>query len=80
MAYNGYTNKETWLVNLWLSENLDTMAGTSEGVTPEDIEDLVAELIDEQVDQYGFVRDLMQCAVAEVNFAEIAKHYQTEEA
>lgn len=78
MSYNGWANKETWLVNLWLGDSFDVMGDSAQGVDADSIESMVQELIDEQVDQYGFVRDLMNCAFGEINFHEIASHYEGE--
>ena len=80
MEYNGYPNKPTWLVNIWKHENLDAMAGTSEGVTPENIQAMVEDLVDEQIDQYGLVRELIECALADIDYAKLAELYQQEDA
>lgn len=77
--YNGWTNKETWLVNLWLGDSLAIDADSSMEITPEYIEEIVESLIDECVNEYGFVRDLINCALGEINWDEIASHYVREE-
>lgn len=77
--YNGWTNKETWLVNLWLGDSLAIDADSSMEITPEYIEELVDDLVDENVSEYGFVRDLINCALGEINWDEIASHYVREE-
>ena len=58
MAYNGWTNKETWLVNLWLGDmfTVDQEAGNFN----------------------GFVKDLLNCALGEIDYHEIAEHYDEE--
>ena len=63
--YNGWTNKETWLVNLWLGDYLQQEL--------EDVNEITAAHIKE------VVTDLLNCALGEVNYDEIAAHYAREE-
>ena len=81
MTYNGWKNKETWLVNLWLGDTLtmDQEAGIE--ITAEYIEQFVDEMVDNAMDQgarsfSGFVMDLLNCALGEIDYFEIAKHYE----
>ena len=78
-GYNGWTNKETWLVNLWLGDSLEVDADSSIEITPEYIEEVVESLIDEGVSEYGFIRDLLNCALGEINYHEIAELYVRKE-
>jgi hypothetical protein len=77
--YNGWTNKETWLVNLWLGANLEVDQESSIEITADYIEELVEFLLEYDIMQHGFVRDLLNCALGEVNYEEIAAHYAREE-
>jgi len=77
--YNGWTNKETWLVNLWLGANLEVDQESSIQITADYIEELVEFLLEYDIMQHGFVRDLLNCALGEVNYDEIAAHYAREE-
>lgn len=79
MAYNGWKNKETWLVNLWLGYTLSMYAEDGVEITPDYIEELVEELVDAEVSQNGLVADLLNCALGEIDYHEIAEHYETEE-
>jgi len=82
MAYNGWTNYETWLVNLWLDEE-DSKAELWDKVdmTQADavrelatvIEDSVIDRVDEMGIENGMVRDLIGSALSEVNWDEIAR-------
>ena len=81
MTYNGWKNKETWLVNLWLGDTLtmDQEAGIE--ITAEYIEQFVDEMVDNAMDQgarsfSGFVMDLLNCSLGEIDYFEIAKHYE----
>lgn len=78
--YNGWTNKETWLVNLWLGANLEVDQESSIEITADYIEELVEFLLEYDIMQHGFVRDLLNCALGEVNYDEIAAHYVRAEA
>ena len=82
MAYNGWANYETWLVNLWLDEE-DSKAELWDKVdmTQADavrelatvIEDSVIDRVDEMGIENGMVRDLIGSALSEVNWDEIAR-------
>jgi len=79
--YKGWTNYETWLVNLWLSndqydELMIDMAKHSKGVYSlmEKIKDLIEEL-NPLKDNADVFSDLLNDAISECNFYEIAEHY-----
>ena len=82
MTYNGWTNYETWLVNLWLDEE-DSKAELWDKVdmTQADavrelatvIEDSVIDRVDNLGIENGMVRDLIGSALSEVNWDEIAR-------
>jgi hypothetical protein len=64
MAYNGWTNRETWLVNLWFGDSIDE----DSPMTAEGLEDYVKEIIGfENLD--GFVRDMLD--IAAINWDEL---------
>lgn len=75
MAYNGWTNKETWLANLWLGDVLAEAQESGEEITPEYVENLVDEISYKSLDN-DFLTDLLNCAFGEVNYQEIADHYR----
>lgn len=77
MSYNGWTNKETWLVNLWLGDYLADMQEEGHNITHDYIRDLVEESLDGNVIG-SFTQDLIQCALDEINYREIAEYYVTE--
>lgn len=87
--YNGWTNYETWCVNMWLSNDQGTY---------HDVLGQAGELIGDESDSYGFVEwlkdyvrelpeaadvlewasfvsDLLGAALSEVNWYEIAEHW-----
>jgi hypothetical protein len=82
--YNGYTNYETWLVALWI----DNDQGLSEIITDNtrdnrdslyNIADSIKELIEDYAPETtGLYADLMNAALSEVNWKEIAENHLEE--
>ena len=69
MAYNGWTNYETWRVNLEVISDGDY----DEEVSAEYLEDLVEELVfDNSVEKDSLAYSFAKSFVSEVNFEEIA--------
>ena len=81
MAFNGWTNKETWLVNLWLGDSLQYDLEDGLEITPDYVESVVDEMAIAALESgaNGFITDLLNCALGEINYHEIASHYKTEE-
>jgi len=91
-TYNGWTNYETWLCNLWFDgiEFDDAIEdGTFDDMCTEDIQtyvvDYLRELVDEIIEQsfapgdaHGFAQDMLNSAVQEICFGEIAEQYTTD--
>lgn len=67
MSYNGWTNRETWLCNLWIGDALYDL----ESVTPETVEALVYSMA--EVGLEGLMSDLLNSAISQINFYEIAE-------
>lgn len=87
MTYNGYTNYETWLVQLWFSNDESCLLHWEEqaeravrdsidpaGSLARDMEEGVRDLMAES-NLEGLLADLLSSAVSEVNWTEIANHY-----
>ena len=72
--YNGWTNYETWLTNLWFSEYFDYL---SEDGCLTDIRESVEEHMDELIgnERSGFLGDVIGTFMGEVNWKEIESHY-----
>jgi hypothetical protein len=69
-TYNGWSNRETWLVNLWLTNDERTYNATR-GMTAGALQATVEERIeDNNID--GFLTDLLYAACARVDWSEIA--------
>ena len=87
--YNGWTNYETWLCNLWM-DNLDFQDATDDGTFDDMnfdevlsyVNEYITELVDTIVEdslpvgnQHGFIHDMINSAIQEINFGEIARQY-----
>lgn len=76
-TYNGWTNRETWLVNLWMHETQSEVRHFTEQAKTlvlselaECIEDYYSEVLPKMS---GVYVDLLAGALASVNWREIAK-------
>jgi hypothetical protein len=75
--YNGWTNRETWLVNLHWGEVIDEVFDEIDLQTLADcIEDFVWERLDEELTTNSIFRDFIDLAV--VNWRELAEQYISE--
>lgn len=83
--YNGWTNYETWLVQLWIDteewshSSFRSMVKNvhEEFQTVSEVSDSAKEWVENNMVgefQNGFVADLIGAALAEVNWFEIAEH------
>jgi hypothetical protein len=76
-GYNGWKNKETWLVNLWLGDMFASMQEDGDKITA----DLMREVVDEMASAAleeganGFITDVLNCALGEIDYRELAAHY-----
>jgi hypothetical protein len=75
-AYNGWTNRETWLVNLWFGEVLNGIAADYGTITARYIAAHVQNYVDEIVPTGTFISDLID--LDSINWGELAEHYKDE--
>ena len=73
MAYNGWTNYETWRVNLEFFDGLEI----DEYFTPETLKEMLEEHITEQTDN-GLARDYALAFINDVNYYEILESLKEE--
>jgi hypothetical protein len=83
--YNGWFNYETWLVNLWLSNDQDTYDMVRDMISDPysdraeiDLADTLKEYIEDSnplADEANLFSDLINAAINEVNFEDIAEHW-----
>lgn len=79
---NGWSNKETWLVNLWLGDYLCELQENGVNIDADFIEQEVSDLVDDlnlhatsQLNTNGLLADLLNCALSEINYSELGEHY-----
>jgi hypothetical protein len=77
--YNGWTNKATWLVNLWLTNEQSTSEEMSsiarDFMTKHHVADALREYVESILPELdGFASDLMTYSLDSVNWVEIAEH------
>jgi hypothetical protein len=86
-TYNGWTNRETWCVALWLNNEEALQEGARSACNTDgemlqeaarSLEDYVTDLFEELGNgQFvGFTRDLLRCALAHCNFQEVAASFR----
>ena len=80
MVYNGWTNKETWLVSLWLGDMFQADLDDGQEIDESYIESVVDEMASAALEEgaNGFMTDLLNCALSEINYREIAEQYESE--
>jgi len=90
--YNGWTNRETWLTNLWLTNDqgtyeyvVESLRQNPPGRAPavQTLRQIVEELVrpeqaDEHLSQAGLREDFLWQCLAMVNYDEILEHFQDE--
>ena len=76
MECNGWTNRETWLVNLWFGDTLAMMQDDGDDITAEYIESIVTEYVDSIVPAPSFIADMIDLQA--INYDELAAYYVTE--
>lgn len=77
-GFNGWSNKETWLVNLWLGDMLVMDQESGIAITPDYIESIVDSMVDREEIKNGFLRDLLSHSYCGINYRELAEHYRVE--
>ncbi len=86
--YNGWTNYDTWLCNLWFdnfdfTDLMDMFDGCEDkGDILNTIEEYIKDYVEEFVESYlapgdthGFIHDMLNSSIQEIDFRDIAEHY-----
>ena len=84
--YNGWKNYETWLVGLWFSDSYNEYfleqfrdGDLTQTVTGDDVREYVQDYVDNDINtENGFISDLVNGALSEVDWAELADHIEDE--
>ena len=81
--YNGWTNRETWLVNLWYGDYFTEAAEeTGRGFTADEVKEIVEETVYNDLLHFkiganrnsGLLADIIGGSLARINWQEIAEH------
>lgn len=78
MTYNGWTNRETWLVNLWHGDDL---YDNCKDWTQSEIADYVKSYYDMDergLDNSGLLQDFLSGCWSSVDWQQIAEHVKEE--
>ena len=83
-TYNGWSNRETWLVNLWLNNEEDNYRiilqaknyFKSDLKRAKWIEQQLSEQLDDRINQVSLWSDLLNTAFYRVNWLEIVRNNQ----
>jgi hypothetical protein len=80
-TYNGWTNYETWLANIWLGETgfqdeLASQRNLTLGDVAQQVESMIEMMTDDPREQdCGLGQDLMRAAISAININELARAY-----
>ena len=75
---NGWKNKETWLVSLWLGDSFAEQAEDGVKITKDFIRETVEYLVDSTSGVDPMVRDLLNCALGEIDYVQLGQHYMSD--
>ena len=79
-SFNGWENKETWLVNVWLGDDLQAHKDEGEALTADYMEALVDDMAtDVQYGPSGLLSDLLNTALGEINYWELEQSYKEDD-
>jgi hypothetical protein len=78
MTYNGWTNYETWRVNLEMFDGMEPRTGIEAYMLGLELKEFAEDAIDQSAPP-GFARDYALAFLSDVNWREIAAHYIEEE-
>jgi len=74
--YNGWTNRETWVINLWLGDYFQDVADEGQQLMADYIEETVWDML-EEANVPDMFKDMIDLSA--VNWRELEKHYITDE-
>ena len=86
VQYNGWSNFETWNFNLWITNNegdyRHALQLTEDSINKyelsKDLEEWAEDVADDVLRSYeyahGFIKDMVNTSIKEVNFYEVAEH------
>ena len=80
-SYNGWANWETWAANLWVGGYLEECRADGVRISPDYVRYVVEEMLIVDCQSLpGLARDILHAAIEEINYREIASHFEEETA
>jgi len=77
-TYNGWTNRATWLANLWLEECFQQDLQDGYAICSAHVKDTINNMLAEMPHIDGLFSDLLHSAISEIDCYEIAAQYNKE--
>ena len=74
--YNGWTNRETWVINLWLGDYFQDVADEGQQLMADYIEETVWDML-EEANVPDMFKDMIDLNA--VDWRELEQHYVTDE-
>ena len=74
--YNGWTNRETWVINLWLGDYFQDVVEEGQQLMADYIEETVWDML-EEANVPDMFKDMIDLNA--VNWRELEQHYITDE-
>ena len=74
--YNGWTNRETWVINLWLGDYFQDVANEGQQLMADYIEETVWDML-EEANVPDMFKDMIDLSA--VDWRELEQHYVTDE-
>ena len=90
-TYNGWKNKETWLVNVWLNNDYDLYKHYISTLTEivekqsnvlytnrlviDELKEIVWEIYRDEHRESGLINDLIETSLSNVDWSRLAEHY-----
>ena len=87
--YNGWNNYETWLCNMWFDSSFDftdDLEMFERCESNDDVLDIIENYIQSTIEEFaessfspgdahGFINDMLNSAMSEIDYREIGEHY-----
>ena len=73
-TYNGWKNYETWLLNLWITNEEGTLSYVKESLkNGQELQDILLEIITQTQNKEGMLQDIINAYLSRVSFEDIKK-------
>lgn len=74
--YNGWANRETWLINIWMGDDLCEWLLPTEGTSSTETADQIEELVRSMLEESGITDMWLDFInIERIDWTELAEHY-----